>query len=153
MRTLAICFLVVGACSTGQRAVDGGFDDRAISCDCHLEQDATETLVVPWDCYCAYRYDCARTLSDPGSEISGGTRVDYPACSLTTLTIQTPGGPWIWVFDGTGNLVGHQHTSDTAPPALTCPSDPTLASTRIRAGRFPDPTCEPAAGPQANTGG
>jgi hypothetical protein len=62
------------------------------------------------------------------------------ACGLNVFSSPSFGGPFQWVTDQSGTLVGIQLTTD-APPLYSCPSNPTLSALVVRAGRFPDTSC------------
>ena len=103
---------------------------------CQIASDGA--LVLSWDCYCQVT-DCSQRLADTDA-LGCGTRTDYPGCGMVTLTNQTPGGPWIRVFDSSsGTLVGVQSGSDTSD--YQCPVDTTLSSFTRRAGQFPAASC------------
>lgn len=116
--------------SASDVAGDGAPD--AAACGCSLSSDGW-TLTMSWDCLCA-AYGCAG--SKPAC---GDHRVSYPSCGLTVDSTDTFGGPSLRVYDETGALVGTQYSSDTSD--YFCPSDRSLSAARVRAGRFPAPSC------------
>ena len=123
----------------GAGAADGGTGDAA-TCQCRLEGDGgAQTLTISWDCFCAaYGCSLANSCSSFGFNAQ---RSDYPACGLTVYSVDPAGGPWMWVYDSSGSEVGAQRTSDVVPP-FYCPSDHNLSAFRVRAGRFPESTCQ-----------
>jgi len=132
--------------AAGPDIPDAGVDERpsdvaadlahadAAACGCTLSSDRL-TLTMSWDCLCA-TYGCTA-----GRLACADDRVSYPSCGLEADTTNTIGGPWVRVYDETGALVGEQYASDT--DNYVCPSDRSLMAPRVRAGRFPDPSCTP----------
>lgn len=145
--------LAVVLAGCGGRALepgpDGGSDGPAdaAACGCGLEADAglSPTLTMSWDCYCA-TFGCER---GPGSAVCAAGHF-FSACGLEFFTIETAGGPETWVFDASGALVGAELGSDSSE--YSCPSDPSVRSYRLRAGRFPDPSCAMVECPCADGG-
>lgn len=87
---------------------------------------------MSWDCFCR-AFGCPAARFGPtcsGQAIQG--------CGLSQYSILTVGGPYRWVYDGNGALVGEQISSDTGD--YQCPSAPELGAHTVRAGQFPD-TC------------
>jgi hypothetical protein len=122
---------IAGSCDSSKM-------DGPSLCQGACQKAADGALVLSWGCYCAVA-DCSDRLANTDG-LGCGTRTDYPGCGLVTLTNETPGGPWIRVFDsGSGVLVGVQSGSDTSD--YVCPVDATVSSFTRRAGRFPDPSC------------
>lgn len=144
MRTLvvaAMLALVAVACSTTGKGNLTGNDAGA--CACQLLSNDTSTvyddvLVIPWDCYCGQNPGGCQSVWPP-SRAGGDTRVDYPDCGLTVLTVRTVGGPSITVFDADENLVGFEYGGDVAD--YKCPSEPSLHAFRERSGQFPGAIC------------
>jgi hypothetical protein len=121
--------------SGGATSVDASRDEPprdTADCGCVVDRF---TLIVSWDCYCAMS-----TTGCNNFDFGCQNPQAYPGCGLSTQTINTVGGPWIQVRDSSGTLVGAQTSSDTGE--YVCPSDPTLKGFTLRAGRFPDATCE-----------
>jgi hypothetical protein len=111
----------------------------AADCGCVFEGDAF-TLRVSWECFCA-KWGCAATK--PACSQGLEKRKGYASCGLVTDTLDHIGGPSISVWDSSGALVGKQIASDTTTYA--CPSDPSVMGNRVRAGRFPEASCEAVA--------
>jgi hypothetical protein len=125
----------------GSGGTSAGFDAArdatgdAAACGCTL--DSNGVLTVSWACYCG-QAGCFATKPTCGT-----TNVKvYAGCDLVVTSLDTAGGPWLWVFDSPGQLVGRQETADVG--YYECPSDPSLRGSRIRAGVLPDATCEEA---------
>ena len=97
------------------------------ACGCRIDDDGA--LVMSWDCYCR----------NGGCDAVGCHRgPSYLACGLT-VSVQGAITD-IYVSDASGKQVGVQHTADIG--FYSCPSDPSLTSGRMRAGQFPDPSCD-----------
>jgi hypothetical protein len=125
---------IMGGGGAGGQTVD------AADCQCHLGADGgAQVLTISWDCFCA-TYGCAPANSC--ADVSGFAvqRTAYPSCKLTAYSIDPAGGPEIWVYDASGAEVGAQLSSDDS--TFYCPSDHTLSAFRLRAGTFPDSTCQ-----------
>ena len=105
------------------------------SSDCRVEEGV---LTMSWSSFCEQGY-CAYTAPRCTGPAGGAERISYPACGLTTVTQYTIGGPDVWVYDAAGTLVGKQMSSDST--YYVCPSDSDIKATRVRAGRFPEPSC------------
>jgi hypothetical protein len=119
-----------GGGDTAQPGVDGGDAPQhdPAACGCRIDTDGT--LIMSWDCFCASQ-GCNAT------GCRGGT--GYLACGLTVSVQQGAAGPDLYVTDASGKLVGVQHTADIG--FFSCPSDPSLTGGRMRAGQFPDASC------------
>ena len=131
-----------GMAGGGSPGTDSGADGTPdpAACDCRVE-DAT--LFLSLACFCA-EWGSSWGCPDPQRRCTPGTNMSptaYPVCGLMTETQQTFAGPFLWVWDASGKLVGRQIASDTSM-WFGCPSDPSLVARRVRAGRFPDPSCE-----------
>ena len=130
---LALVALGALGCSRGLAPAADGGDGAAehdpAACGCRIDDDGA--LVMSWDCYCASS-GCA------SSGCRGGP--SYLACGLTVAVQQGAAGPDLYVSDASGKLVGIQHTADIG--FFSCPSDPSLRAGRMRAGQFPDPSCD-----------
>jgi hypothetical protein len=126
-----LAMLGASGCSSSAHApADGG------ACGCSIDP-TTHIMHMSLDCYCAaYGCENAAPAVCAGSTSAQSWTV---ACDLNVFSSQTFGGPFYWVTDPSGTLVGIQVGSDTTPYA--CPSDPTLTSLAVRAGRFPDASC------------
>jgi hypothetical protein len=132
----SLLFAVIAA------SCDSSKDPAPAHCQgaCQIAGDGA--LVLSWECYCQVA-DCSERLANTDG-LGCGTRTDYPGCGLVTLTNQTPGGPWIRVFDSSsGALVGVQSGSDTSD--YRCPANTSLSSFTRRAGQFPAASCAPVA--------
>jgi hypothetical protein len=118
----------------------GGQTFDASACGCTISGDGgAQILTVSWDCFCA-TYGCAPANSCADISGFGVERTTYPTCGLTTYSIDPAGGPEMWVYDAAGAEVGAQLSSDDS--FFYCPSDHTLSAFRLRAGQFPDSTCQ-----------
>jgi hypothetical protein len=114
---------------------DAGADHSAVSqCQCTAD---TQALTVDWDCYCAL-HDCTTSEQQFGCQTGIGTWTH--GCGFDEFTIDTAGGPEIWVFDQTGKQVGAQAASDTSP--YVCPTNSGLQRFLLRAGQFRPDTCD-----------
>jgi hypothetical protein len=131
--------------SGGSAGIDGGGGvggqtTDATACACNLATDgATQVLTISWDCYCA-TYGCALANSCAAHNAFRLERTTYPDCGFTTYVGGPAGGPEVWVHDATGAEVGAQMTLDNG--YFYCPSDHTLRASRLRAGQFPDSSCQ-----------
>jgi hypothetical protein len=141
MRTLAVAsavaVLAAVGCSRSLEAPDGGgiAGDTGVASDpaaCNCKLDGY-TLTMSWDCFCK-AFDC--TKKSAMCEGGGLQEQWIKGCGLSQYSIETVGGPFRWVYDGSGNLVGEQASSDVSE--YHCPSAPEIASTTVRAGQFPD---------------
>jgi hypothetical protein len=125
-----------GARDSGARDLQGDLAD----CQCGVESDSgTSVLTMSWSCFCA-AFGCrpANSCADVGG--FNVQRTSYSDCALTTYTVDLAGGPETQVYDSSGAEVGALLTSDTTQYA--CPADPSVRNLRVRAGRFPDSTCQ-----------
>jgi hypothetical protein len=130
------------ALQSGDGGRDRGIDADPAACGCRIEG---YTLVMSWDCYCQ-QYGCSSTTVPTCwgyGQVTNG-------CGLTEFSILTIGGPERWVYDQTGTLVGAQIGTDAG--YYSCPTDPSLQSSSVRAGQFPD-TCDSALTCQCNPDG
>ena len=138
---VTLALLVVAGCSSkssspdgGKPGTDGAPDHSAVSaCQCTAD---TQALTLDWDCFCAL-HDCTATEQPLGCQTSIGTWTQ--GCNLDEYSVDTAGGPEIWVFDQTGKLVGVQVASDTSP--YVCPTNSGLQRFLLRAGQFRPDTC------------
>ncbi len=128
---------IAGCSSESLARAEGGAPDRAVgdpaACGCQLEG---YTLTISWSCFCA-SHDCAPQYN---VQCSPGVQ-QIEGCGLVAYTVETIGGPEMWVYDGSGTLVGEQLGTDDGE--FVCPTDPGLIGFQLRAGKFPD-TCDSA---------
>jgi hypothetical protein len=130
---IVLTLLVVAGCSSKSSSPDGGVDHPVSACQCSAD---TQTLTLDWDCYCAM-HDCTATAQQLGCQTSTGTWTH--GCNLDEYSVDTAGGPEMWVFDQTGKLVGVQIASDTSP--YVCPTNSGLQRFQLRAGQLRPDTC------------
>jgi hypothetical protein len=109
-------------------AADAPADPAA--CECRLDSEGT--LVMSWDCFCAMGTACSSTKCSYG--------LSYIACGLTVTIADQAVGPNIDVRDSSNRLVGIQLVFDIG--LYSCPTDPSIYSRTMRAGVFPDPSCD-----------
>jgi hypothetical protein len=119
---------------SGDGGRDHGIDADPAACGCRMDG---YTLVMSWDCYCQ-QYSCSSTTKP----MCWGYAQWTNGCGLSEFSVETVGGPDRWVYDQSGNLVGAQQSTDEGSP-YSCPTDPSLYSSSVRAGQFPD-TCDSA---------
>lgn len=133
------------ACSSqalngGDKGVDGALLADAAACSCQIVDGVqrgpvlARVLTMSWACYCQ-KYDCTRPPScSPAGQWTRG-------CGLDEDTEQGSSGPESWVYDQSGQLVGVDLATDS--DQWSCPSDPSMSASAVRAGQFPD-TCNTA---------
>jgi hypothetical protein len=140
---MALAALVAAGCGSkslspdggGNPGKDGGADHSAVSaCQCTAD---TQALTVDWDCYCAL-HDCTQTAQQFVCQSGLGTWSN--GCGLSEYTVDTAGGPEIWVFDQTGKQVGAQLATDDS--VFACPNNLGLQRFILRAGQFRPDTCD-----------
>jgi hypothetical protein len=138
---VALTSLIVAGCASKSSRPDGGLPDDGAAehptvsqCQCTAD---TATLTVDWACYCAL-HDCTLTEQQFGCETGVGTWTR--GCGFDEYTVDTAGGPEIWVFDETGKQVGAQVASDTSP--YVCPTNAGLQRFQLGAGQFRPDTCQ-----------
>jgi len=119
-------------CSRNLTSGDGGVLADPAACGCKI--DETGTLTMSWDCYCRDASHCQPFRCPAASS--------YVACGLTVLWQDTSAGVNSWVYDNSGAMVGIDYHWDIGRDV--CPTDPSLWSSHVRAGKLPDPTCDKA---------
>jgi hypothetical protein len=132
----AVCLAVALAACGSSGETDGTTGDMhdPAACGCHVDG---QVLTMSWECYCD-RFGCGSLPTDIRCNVR--SRIDYPGCGLTVFRQSLPGGPADMVYDGSGALVGASTTSDTSD--YTCPTDSSLKALQVRAGVFPEASCE-----------
>ena len=103
----------------------GATDPAACGC-----QVAGDTLTISMACYCK-QYDCTQS---PWTLFC--TDVSYEiGCGIMQVSLNTVGGPEKWVYNDERTLIGAQLATDAG--VFTCPTDPSLQGSVLRAGGFP----------------
>jgi hypothetical protein len=116
----------------------------AAACGCYI--DPAGYLRMSSECLCQLltAQRCRLSPEQIAAEYAPGcgrSRTDHPACGLLVLRFDSISCPQLYVFDAAnGRLVGVQACSDTS--SYRCPSEPSVESVKLRAGRFPHPQCE-----------
>ena len=138
----ALALLTVAGCGGKSSSPDGGKPGTDAAAEhslppggCQCTTD-TQTLTIAWDCYCAL-HDCKNTEPQYGCETGVGTWTR--GCAFDEYTADTPGGPEIFSFDSTGQLVGAQLATDTS--VFACPDNSALQRFLLRSGQFRPDTC------------
>jgi hypothetical protein len=136
----ALAALAVAGCASKSLTptVDAAADHPVAVTDaagCMCQAD-TQTLTISWDCYCQL-YSCngIETITNCAGTPGVWTR----GCGFDEYTVDTAGGPEIWVYDQTGKLVGAQMATDDS--VFACPDNHGLQRFLMRAGQFRPETC------------
>ena len=137
----ALAFVGVSACNSDSLvAKDGGGKpagpDGSVAgidasdpaaCGCQVDGN---TLTISMACYCA-QYDCTKSpFSQWCSDVSYGI-----GCGIIEVALQSVGGPERWAYNDERTLIGVQLATDEG--VFTCPTDPSLQGSVLRAGVFP----------------
>jgi hypothetical protein len=137
LRAATCALLLVAGCG-GKSLLpppDAGSDHPATSIGCLCTADS-QTLTLSWACYCQ-THACNQV--EEISNCSQTTGVWTRGCGFDEYTVDTPGGPEIWVYDQTGKLVGAQLTTDDS--VFVCPDNHGIQRFVMRAGQFRPDSC------------
>ena len=136
LRLVGLISLLAGCGSKSLTAADAGGADHPVSASSCMCQADSQTLTISWDCFCQL-YSCneIETISNCANTIGVWTR----GCGFDEYTVNTAGGPEIWVYDHTGKMVGAQLATDDS--VFVCPDNQGTQRFMLRAGQFRPDTC------------
>jgi hypothetical protein len=107
--------------ATGVDAIDPA------ACGCQVEG---ATLTISMACYCK-QYDCTQSpFTLDCSDVSLGI-----GCGIVEVSLDTIGGLEKWAYNDEWTLIGAQLATEEG--VFTCPTDPGLQGSVLRAGTFP----------------
>nr|UXE44248.1 hypothetical protein Hi04_10k_c1556_00004 [uncultured bacterium] len=129
--------LLAGCGSQSLTPHDAGSDHpvTTVATGCMCQADS-QTLTVSWDCFCL-QHACneIETVTNCSNTLGIWTH----GCGFDEYTVDTAGGPEIWVYDQTGKLVGEQLATDDS--VFVCPDNQGIQRFLLRAGQFRPETC------------
>jgi hypothetical protein len=139
-RLATLALVLVAGCGSQSLSPhpDGGTGaDHPVAAGCMCAADS-QTLTMSWECYCQ-THTCTGTEEiDNCSQTPG---VWTRGCGFDEYTVDTPGGPEIWVYESqTGQLVGAQLTTDDS--VFVCPDSQGIQRFVLHAGQFRPDTCD-----------